>query len=185
MISGCLRLIAAMIGISVLFVACDGKSSGGGAPSADSSGEQSSALPTSMFVETAPANAIGVRKLKERGASSGEVVVRGRIGGRARPFVDGAAVFVLTDAALKSCDQLHGDSCKTPWDYCCETPESMAANTATIQIVDENGKPIRESAEGRHGLMPLAKIVVRGEIASRSKDGNLVINARKIAIVPG
>ena len=99
-----------------------------------------------------------------------------------RPFVNGAAVFLLADASMKSCDELHGDGCRTPWDYCCEPRESLAAKIATIQIIDADGRPLRMSLTGRHGLAPLAEITVLGEIAQRSDSGTLVINARKIHV---
>lgn len=175
--------LAATVAFGGWIAGCDNKPTDNETTAADAPNAQSPGIPAGVFVNPAPAGAVGVHELKQDKASGGDVVVRGRIGGRARPFVEGAAVFVLTDSALKSCDQRHGDNCKTPWDYCCETPESIAANTATIQIVDADGKPIRVSAEGRHGLKPLAEIVIRGEIARRSEDGNLVINAKEIAVV--
>src|SRR5690606_29262970 len=120
--------------------------------------------------------------LKEDASAQGEVVVRGRVGGRVEPFVEGAAMFVMTDASLKSCDQIHGDACTTPWDYCCESPETTAANMLTVQIVDESGRPLRESIRGVHGLAPLKEVVVSGEITSRTA-GGLVINAKSITVV--
>lgn len=141
-----------------------------------------SAIPADVFVDAMPGEVLDVQTLKADGPRKGEVVVRGRIGGRARPFVEGAAVFVLVDSNLKSCNELHGDKCKTPWDYCCETPESIAANTATVQIVGDDGKPIRASAMGAHGLAPLKEVVVRGEIAEGGDAGNLVINVRSIHV---
>lgn len=178
-----------MLSFSIVFViaamclpGCESKAETSGGNSAVASDQPG--ISASVFVETAPANAMAVSELKASDKRDGEVVVRGRIGGRARPFVDGAAVFVLIDSKLKSCNELHGDDCRTPWDYCCETPESIAANTATIQIVDADGKPIRQGAEGEFGLKPLARVVIAGEIASRSADGNLLINARRIRVQP-
>ncbi len=137
-------------------------------------------IPAAVFVEASPGDAIGVKALKDSGRREGDVIVRGRIGGRARPFVEGAAVFVLVDSALKPCNELHGDKCATPWDYCCETPEAMAANTLTVQIVDADGRPIRRSAENAHGLASLSTLVVAGEIAGSSSEGALIVNARRI-----
>ncbi len=162
---------------------CESKSDNSGDTSADHVDATTSDVFAGIFVAQPPANAVAVAALKESGQKKGDVVVRGRIGGRGRPFVDGAAVFVLTDSSLKSCDQLHGDRCSTPWDYCCETPESLAANTATIQIVGDNGKPLRTSVKGKHGMESLKEIVIKGEIAQRDDEGVLVINAHQIAIV--
>lgn len=179
-------LTTCSVGFAFLCIGCDR----GGQETADNSNATAMADRTGsgvrdgIFVDTVPAGAQGVAELKKNAVENSDVVIRGRIGGRAQPFVDGAAVFVLTDSSLKSCDQLHGDACKTPWDYCCETPESIAANTLTVQIVGDDGKPLRESVRGTHGLDRLKEIVVAGKIASRDESGGtIVINASRIAVV--
>mgnify|MGYP006138360095 CR=1 FL=1 len=58
----------------------------------------------------------------------------------------------LLDAAVTTCDKMPGDSCKTPWDACCEPRESLQANTATIQIVDASGKPLKTGLRGVNGI---------------------------------
>ncbi len=139
-------------------------------------------LPANLFMAEAPKDAMSVAEAKADADASGEVVVRGRIGGRKEPFVDGAAVFLLADASMKACNELHGDGCKTPWDYCCEPRDSLAAKTATVQVVGEDGKPLRVGLEEEGGLEPLATVVVVGEIAKRGDSGVLVINARRIHV---
>lgn len=142
------------------------------------------ALPADLFVDKAPADARNVAEVRAEENRTGLVVVRGRIGGRAAPFVDGAAIFVLTDASLPPCNELPGDGCRTPWDYCCEPAEKLQAHTATVQIVDAQGKPLRLDLEGQHGLEPLATIIVTGEAAPTEPGGPLVINARSIYVEP-
>ncbi len=138
-------------------------------------------LPTDLFVETAPEGARSVADIKADATATGPVVVTGRIGGRPEPFVEGAAVFLIADAEMKDCKQLHGDGCPTPWDYCCEPPDSLAAKIATIQIVDPDGKPLHIDVSGEHGLNPLATVTIAGEIARRG-EGSLVINAQQIHV---
>jgi len=140
---------------------------------------RAAALPSGLFVNQAPPGGRSVADLKADTSASGQVVIHGRIGGRREPFVDGVAVFLLADTGMKSCAELHGDACKTPWDYCCEPRESLAANTATIQVVDADGKPLRVDLKGQPGISPLAELTIAGEIAQRD-GGTLVINARKI-----
>lgn len=147
----------------------------------DESTAATAELPQALFVASAPAGAKEVIQLKSDAPASGEVVIHGRIGGRGTPFVNGAAVFVLIDSSLKPCNELPADSCSRPWDYCCETPETLKTSTATIQVVDEAGKPIRLDLKGQHGLEPLAELTVAGEIA-RHDDGTLVINAKQIHV---
>lgn len=163
---------------------CEQKSPEAARRATDSAQTPLAELPADFFLAETPKGARGVAEIKADESASGEVVVRGRIGGRKEPFVDGAAVFVLADASLKACNELHGDGCKTPWDYCCESRASLAANTATIQVTDADGRPLRMSLNGRGGLTPLATLVIVGDIAQRDNSGVLVINARRIHVEP-
>jgi hypothetical protein len=176
-------LIIAVVVSSLVATGCS-QDPGESKPGGTTSGQpQTAKVLAGLFVDQAPPNGRSVADLKADTNASGQVVVHGRIGGRVNPFVDGAAVFLLADSSMKSCDELHGDSCKTPWDYCCEPRESLAANTATIQVVDANGKPLRIDLEGQAGMSPLAKLTIAGEIAQRD-GGTLVINARRIYVEP-
>jgi hypothetical protein len=141
-------------------------------------------LPDTLWAKAAPSGARGVAEIKADATATGEVVVKGRLGGRVDPFVQGAAVFLLTDLKVKHCGELHGDACKTPWDYCCEPKESLAASRATIQIVDANGKPFLVNLKGQHGLDPLAILTIAGDVTSRDAGGTIVINARSIYVHP-
>ena len=143
---------------------------------------QAVTLPPNLFVAEAPAGARSVAEVKGDPNAKGDVVVRGRIGGRREPFVDGAAVFLLADVSMKPCNELHGDGCPTPWDYCCEPRESLVAKVATVQVVGSDGKPLRASLIGQHGLTPLAEVIVAGDVAKRDDAGTLVINARTIHV---
>jgi hypothetical protein len=157
---------------------------GGEAAPSNGTAEPSAALPDDLFINEPPEGARSVEELKADADAKGKVVIRGRIGGRREPFVKGAAVFLLADASLKSCDELHGDACKTPWDYCCESPDSLAAKVATVQIVGEDGKPLTTGLKGQPKFAPLSTLTIEGEIANRDGDGTLVINARKIYVEP-
>jgi len=142
------------------------------------------ALPDDLFLDTEPESARSVADVKADEDANGEVVVFGRIGGRREPFVEGSAMFLLADAEMKSCDELHGDACKTPWDYCCEPKDSLLSKTATVQVVDENGKPLRTELKGKHGLEPLKHVVIAGKVSQRGEGGSLVIDAEGIYVKP-
>lgn len=141
------------------------------------------ALTADMFLAAPPEGARDIGALKEDTAATGEVVVHGRIGGRREPFVAGTAVFLLTDMSLPTCDMGPGDKCPTPWDYCCEPKDKLAANTCTVQIVGADGKPLAIDVKGQHGLDPKAEIYVKGKIAERA-EGVLVIDAAQIYVKP-
>lgn len=141
-------------------------------------------LPDNLFVDTPPASPRGVRQLKAADELEGEVVVFGRIGGRVNPYVHNNAVFLLADDAMKDCSELHGDSCPTPWDYCCEPKDSLNASLATIQIVGEDNRPLRIDLSEHDKLKPSTRLTIAGEVASHEPGSNLVINARKIHVQP-
>jgi hypothetical protein len=131
-----------------------------------------------------PEGAVDVAAAKQTAKEGDSVVVRGRIGGRVEPISKDSAVFVIVDPVLLSCDQIEGDTCSTPWDYCCETPESMAANNATVQIVDASGAPIAIDVQ-TVGLKPLDTIVIVGTVGPRPSPQVLTIKATGVHRVGG
>ncbi len=173
------RTIVLVPVLLMMMTGCEKKEKSGKSVQPSTVKESSVAFPAGLFVSSEIPNAIGVAEARADGTLSGEVVIRGRIGGRRDPFVDGVAMFLLADEGMKSCDQRHGDSCKTPWDYCCEPDESLLAKRATIQIVGDDGKPLRMDIKGKHGLTSLATVTVKGEVVS-NEHGVLIVNARRI-----
>jgi hypothetical protein len=131
-----------------------------------------------------PSGAVEIADAKSSVAEGEQIVLRGRIGGRKDPMSADSGVFVMMDAAIPSCADLEGDACKTPWDYCCETPELLAANNATVQIVDENGAPL-EIDLASHGYKPLDEVVVVGTVAPRPTEQVLTIKASGLYRVGG
>jgi len=110
-----------------------------------------------------------------------EVTLSGRIMGNAKPFVDGRAVFILGDPdVLTACNETPGDNCETPWDACCDSPEDKKRGTATIQIVGDDGRVLKEPVEGVGGLKNLAAITVTGKVAEGSSAELLIVNAKAI-----
>jgi len=140
-------------------------------------------LPADLFVAEAPAKAPTLLDAKSAAAVGDEIAFEARIGGRPEPFTESAAVFLVADRAILTCDERHGDGCPTPWDFCCEPKDNLLKNMATVQIVDADGRPLRGSAKGSGGLEPQAKIVVVGTVAQI--DGpSFVVNATRIYVEP-
>jgi len=103
--------------------------------------------------------------------------------GRKEPFIDGRALVVLGDpAVITSCDLRPGDNCPTPWDVCCDDHGDIKASTATIQILDSNGKPLKQGLKGVSGIKELSNIIVTGTIAEGSNTDNLLVNATGIFV---
>jgi len=141
-------------------------------------------IPAEIFVDKAPEDAKCVAEIKKSARKGDEVVMLAKIGGRAEPFIRNRAMFLVADRCLKSCDQIPGDTCGKPWDYCCESPESLKANTATVVIAGPDGKPLKCAAQGVGGLEPLALVVIEGKVVERDDKGVFIIEARRIHVEP-
>lgn len=117
-------------------------------------------------------------------AKPGETVtLSGRVMGNESPFVEGRAAFILGDPeVLTPCNENPDDPCETPWDVCCDTPEDKKRGTATIQVVDADGRVLKEGLEGVAGIGKLSKLTVTGEVAEGSNEEVLVLNATAIDV---
>jgi hypothetical protein len=123
-----------------------------------------------------PAGAKGVTAVREQAKDGDEVVVVGRIGGNAKPWVEGRAAFWIVDPSLKSCKETEDDDCPTPWDYCCTPREDLVKGMATVKVVDDKGQTVATDARQLLGVKELQTVVVRGR-AKRDAEGNLTVLA--------
>ncbi|MFZ4575536.1 MAG: hypothetical protein ACOYN0_14155 [Phycisphaerales bacterium] len=103
-----------------------------------------------------------------------EVVVRGRIGGRAEPVAPGKASFSLAGPQLP-----YDESKAKPWAYEGVQPETLSAGVCTVQLVDGNGDALAVELAGRRVMAPGTLVVVTGKVAKR-EGGELVVNATKV-----
>ncbi|HEV2296046.1 MAG TPA: hypothetical protein VGR35_19535 [Tepidisphaeraceae bacterium] len=151
-------------------------------PPQPTAAEVSSALPDDLFLDKAPEGAVELAAAKKSAKPGDQVVVRGRIAGQVDPLAPNRAILTLLDGAVTTCDEMPGDSCATPWDACCEPRESLQANTATIQVVDAAGKPLKTGLRGVNGIEPLKELVVVGQVHDASDANALVIDAKGIYV---
>jgi hypothetical protein len=159
---------------STLFVAaCDDRAQNStAAPQADATAD--------WKLDTMPGDAVEVAQAKADAKEGDPIVLIGRIGGRAEPITPSSGVFVIMDPALPTCADNPEDQCETPWDYCCETPATITANAATVQLRDAEGKPIT-FAEG--DLQPLSRVAVTGTVAPRPNSDTLIVHATGVHVV--
>lgn len=128
---------------------------------------------------TGEANAIHV--IRSTAKSGDKITVSGKIMGNAEPFVEGRSVFILGDPeVLTPCNEKPDDACETPWDVCCDSKEDIKRGIATIQVVDADGRVLKESVEGVGGIAKLAEVTVSGIVAEGSTAEALIINADAI-----
>src|SRR5688500_12807426 len=108
---------AGLVDCALLAVGCDDRKahSGGAAAHAATPASAGEGLPAGLLAKDAPADAKGVAEVRGAGADGQDVVLVGRIAGSEEPFTAGRAQFQLVDLGIKSCAEVEGDSCPTPW----------------------------------------------------------------------
>jgi hypothetical protein len=135
------------------------------------------------FTPSAPANPSPINLLRQSAKPGDTITLTGKILGREKPFVDDRAAFILGDASvLKPCNEIPGDACTTPWDVCCESAEDKLANTATIQLVDGQGRVLKQGLKGVQGLKELSEVTLVGTVAPSSSPEALIVNATTIHV---
>jgi hypothetical protein len=169
-----------MIASAVLLVSCGEKSTHSNIEVSVS--EPSPAL-AAVLSNTPTGDAASIAVIRSTAKPGDEITVSGLIMGSTKPFVDGRAAFILGDPeVLTPCNEKPGDECETPWDVCCDSPEDKKRGTATIQIIDADGRVLKESIEGVGGLQNLSKVTVSGKVAEGSSADLLILNATAIAV---
>jgi hypothetical protein len=178
-------VVSGALGGVALIAGCDERAESPATRSQSASPSQTAAvdtLPPGLVLAEAPAGAKDVAAVRKEVKAGDEVVLRGKVGGSLSPIVEGRASFQIVDASLTSCDQMPGDTCKTPWDYCCDDPKEVAAHSASVQVVGADGKPLRAPLAGVGGLKPLSEVTVKGTVAKAGDSGTLVVNATGIYV---
>ncbi len=169
------------IACAAVFIGCDADDAPATAQPA--AGEAAASLPANLFLAKAPDGAVELAAAKKSAKPGDEIIVRGRIAGAPEPLAPNRAILTLLDGSVKTCNQMPGDACTTPWDACCEPRESLQANTATIQIVDAAGKPLKTTLRGVNGIEPLKELIIVGQVKEGGGGAStLVINATEIYV---
>ena len=137
-----------------------------------------------VFVKSIPDEASPIHLARTTVQPGDVITLKGQIMGAMEPFVEGRAAFILGDREkLTPCNEISSDNCTTPWDTCCDDKEDIRVGTATIQIVGEDKRVLKQGLEGVKGLEKLTKILVKGHVAEQSGPNNLIINAKAIQVV--
>ena len=136
---------------------------------------------TPYLLTSQPAGSLEVKELLREAKDGDEVVVTGRIGGERDPWVEGLAMFNIVDNSLVPCNEIPGDNCSLPWDYCCDP--NVAASRTLVEVVDKNGQTVAEDARRLLRVKELQTVVVKGT-ARRDTDGNVTLIATGIFVQP-
>ncbi len=142
-------------------------------------GGSSSADPTALATPAAikgqkylladePDGAIGVIEARDSAKDGEPVVVVGRIGGAANPWIEGRAAFTLLDASMaivaEGADNEEGEICL---DDCCA--EERGKCTTLVKVVDGDGKLVAADSRQLLGVSADDTVVVSG---AASKDAS-------------
>jgi len=138
-------------------------------------------LPAGFLLEKAPESAPDVVDAKKGLKKGDKVVLKGRIGGSKDPFVKERAVFTLIGRGPKACNEIPGDKCPIPWDYCCSPRNEITAHSVTVQVVDAKGMPVRTDIKGRWDIKELSELIVVGTVAEVRGDA-MVVNATGVHV---
>jgi hypothetical protein len=136
-----------------------------------------STVDKSYLLEEEPEDAADVIATRKDSNDQQEIVVVGRIGGRVNPWVKGMAAFSIVDRTLKPCNEIEGDACKTPWDYCCAP--NLSKGTLLVMVADTDGKVVKKDARQLLGVKELDTVTLVGKV-KRDKTGNVSILASKL-----
>jgi hypothetical protein len=148
---------------------------------AKSAGDSTASTDPRYLLTEEPAGAADVIAVRNDAKDQDDVVVVGRIGGRVNPWIADSAAFSIVDRSLKPCSDIPGDTCETPWDFCCDS--RLPQSTLLVMLYDSDNKLVRGDARRLLGVKELDTVVVRGK-AKRDRDGNVSIVASKLYVVP-
>ncbi|HCC20434.1 MAG TPA: hypothetical protein DEP88_04195 [Verrucomicrobiales bacterium] len=138
-----------------------------------------------LIIKNPPADAKGIFETRKVALPGDIITIKGKVMGSENPLVNGRAIMLLGDPnILTSCDLKPGDACTKPWDVCCDSPEDIKASVLTVQVVDNDGSPVKTGFKGVSGIKELSQLVVTGVVAEGSNKDNLLLNATAIYVNP-
>ena len=134
-----------------------------------------------FLLDEEPAGAVGVIAARESAEDGKPLVLVGRIGGSAKPWVDGRAAFMLLDASMSIVaegeeDVAEGKLCTGD---CCAS--ELLDCTTLVKVVDEQGRLVPIDSRKLLGLKESDMVVVQGT-AKKDENGNFVMLAEGVYI---
>ena len=127
-----------------------------------------------------PDGPVGVIDARESAEDGAPLVLVGRIGGSAKPWIDGRAAFTLLDASMNVVaegeDSTEGEICMGD---CCATERLNC--TTLVKVIDQQGRLVPVDSRELLGLKEADMVVVQGT-AKKDENGNFVMLARGVFI---
>ena len=128
-----------------------------------------------------PADAIGVIAARESAVDGAPLVLVGRVGGSAKPWIDGRAAFTLLDASMSVVAEGEdsGEEGEICMGDCCALERKGC--TTLAKVVDSQGKLVPMDSRELLGLKESDMVVVQGT-AQKDQTGNFVMLATGVFI---
>ncbi len=127
-----------------------------------------------------PDGAVGVIAARESAEDGAPIVLVGRVGGSANPWIKGRAAFTLLDASMSVVaegeDSAEGEICTGD---CCALERQNC--TTLVKVVDSKGKLVAVDSRELLGLKESDMVVVKGT-AQKDKTGNFVMLASGVFV---
>lgn len=138
-----------------------------------------------LVLDSAPDKALDIAVVRTSAKPGDSVTFTGEVIGSDPVFMEGRAIMIMGDPKkITACNKIPGDECERPWDVCCDDPEVITASIVTVQVVDDAGKPLKETLKGTGGVKELSTVTVTGEVAKGSNESNMLVNATGIYVHP-
>jgi hypothetical protein len=168
-----------VLGLSLATQGC-GEGSAVAVPATTDKSPVATADGTHFLLAEEPEGAVGVIAAREQGVDDEPIVVVGRVGGQANPWIEGRAAFMLLDPSMMvvSEGEATGEGVLCTGDCCAA---ERANCTTMVKFVDENGRPLGVDSRKLLGIQESDLLVVRGK-AKRDEHGNFAVIADGVYI---
>ncbi|WP_442483375.1 hypothetical protein [Aeoliella sp. SH292] len=167
-----LSLFGLVFVLGLVQVGC-GTSPGSQSPGASIDGSH-------FLLSEEPEGAVSVIAARESAEDGTPIVLMGRVGGTANPWIEGRAAFMLIDPSVSvvanGTDSTEGEICL---DDCCA--DERAGCTSLVKVVDTDGNIVPVDARQLLGLKESDLVVVQGT-AKKDKSGNFSMLATKVFV---
>lgn len=135
---------------------------------------------TQFLLSEEPDGAVGVIAARESAQDGEPLVLVGRIGGTANPWIEGRAAFTLLDASMtvvaEGEDTAEGQICTGD---CCATERLACTNL--VKIIDAKGQVVQVDCRELLGLKESDMVVIQGT-AKKDNTGNFSMLANRLYI---
>ncbi|MGD9688398.1 MAG: hypothetical protein AB7Q91_00310 [Phycisphaerales bacterium] len=116
-----------------------------------------------------PANAMEISAAMKAAKVGETITVRGNVAMSKDAFVENRSMFTLVDESARTSAAPAADSLPDT------SGDIPAASKATVQVVDDGGKPLNAGLSGKHGLKPGAEVFVTGKVETANGTDALVL----------